>query len=170
MKIFAGVFLLIMCSCATQNRCARKFPPQMVNTDSVTIKETFRDSMVLIAPDSAWLEAWLECDSSGNVVIGNLNQKISDLLKTNIKLVKDGKKAVITLECVVDSQKIYLHLLERDTTIKKERTVMVPYPVHFKPNLWQVMKLKSWPWMLLLISLVGAYTVAKFYFKLKLPI
>ena len=120
MKILGLSFIIILCLCSGCR--TGKLPPAVIDQkDSIrtviktVIKETVKDSLVYINQDEASLQALLECDSNGKV-----------LLKQLLKY-KAGKHAAVpemrldnnVLDVVnrVDSFSIYLQWKERYTSV-----------------------------------------------------
>lgn len=134
------LFGLFMAGCAYTR-------PAIEQTKKVTITEIDRDSMVKLPPDEAWLRAWLECDSTNQVVLRQIEQKDGELIKLSFALEQvqesidkkdSGQNQPPTVEkpvqalfvtASIDSQAVYLawkerHVLEQETN----------NPVYAKPK------------------------------------
>jgi hypothetical protein len=116
-------------SCVTEKRCAELFPPSIEKKDSVSVvvKETLRDTTIIVPADSSWLQMLIECNEDGEAMI---KQLISYENGSRVQLPGVSlKNNILTAECKVDSLKVYAILKDRDTsrtTISKEKeTVQV---------------------------------------------
>ncbi len=60
---------ILVVSCATQKRCTRKFPPEVMVKDStwVETKIEYRDTVIYTPSDTVTLTDTLQCDSLGRV-------------------------------------------------------------------------------------------------------
>ena len=109
LAIVAFVTILLMLffvSCKTQAPIAR--------TDTVTktiIKERVRDTTIFIT-DSAGFRALLECDSLGQVRVKQIQDFYAGQFVKPKIVIKDN---YIKLDCQIDSAKIFLMWLRRDT-------------------------------------------------------
>lgn len=97
--------------------------PTPQRTDSVVVVERWRDSVVTVPADSAWLKAWLECDSAGNVMLQELeaaNGRNTGI--TVVSLTPAGRGSLIEVGCNTDSLELLLKV--REQTIERlERNV-----------------------------------------------
>lgn len=87
------------------------------------VVERWRDSVVTIPADSAWLRAWLECDSTGNVMLQELeaaNGRNTGI--TVVSLTPAGRGSLIEVGCNADSLELLLKVKER-TIERLERNV-----------------------------------------------
>jgi len=109
----------------------RTYKPQVITTnDSISIREIVRDSIITIPPDSAWLKAWLECDSSGNVLLQQLEQRNGEKIKATYTLERDTSGATILyLSSVIEAQRLELELKEKEIARLKTNTVLVEAPI-----------------------------------------
>lgn len=108
--------------------------PTPQRTDSVVVVERWRDSVVTIPADSAWLKAWLECDSAGNVMLQELeaaNGRNTGI--TVVSLTPAGRGSLMEVGCNTDSLELLLRI--REQTIERlERNVN--YVEVEKPLTW----------------------------------
>jgi hypothetical protein len=61
-----GLFVivaLLLSSCATRERCARKFPPQVSDTTITTISYYDMDTTIYVPGDTVYLTKYIGCDS-----------------------------------------------------------------------------------------------------------
>ena len=80
-------------------------------TDTVVIRETVRDTIVIIQADNSLLRALLECDSLGQVRMKELlDYEAGDRLKPPDVDITDN---VLTAKAQIDSLAIYLQLRDR---------------------------------------------------------
>lgn len=81
--------------------------------DSVRIvTETLRDTIIHIAQDSSLLRALLECDSLGQAHLREIiTYQQGEKIRPASLEIHDN---ILSAKAVVDSQKIYLHLKERN--------------------------------------------------------
>lgn len=89
----------------------------------MVVVERWRDSVVTIPADSAWLRAWLECDSTGNVMLQELeaaNGRNTGI--TVVSLTPAGRGSLIEVGCNADSLELLLKVRER-TIERLERNV-----------------------------------------------
>lgn len=98
-----------------------------MTNDSLCIKEVVRDSIITLPPDSAWLYAWLECDSAGNVLLKELEQVQGNRLKIeNLSLEKDSTGvAKLRLLAIVESLKAEIEIKDKLIEQLKTNTVLV---------------------------------------------
>ena len=106
----------------------RTYKPQVITTnDSIAIKEIVRDSIITIPPDSAWLYAWLECDSAGNVLLKELEQVQVDRLKMEkFSLERDSTGvAKLRMLAIVESLKAEIEIKDKLIEQLKTNSVLV---------------------------------------------
>ncbi|MBP3354442.1 MAG: hypothetical protein J6L02_07325 [Bacteroidales bacterium] len=99
----------------------------MITTnDSIAVREIVRDSIITIPPDSAWLYAWLECDSVGNVLIRQLEQKEGERINTSYTLNQDTSGvATLRLLTTVDMLKKAIEVRDKEIDRLKTNAVLV---------------------------------------------
>lgn len=105
----------------------------MITTnDSIAIKEIVRDSIITIPPDSAWLYAWLECDSAGNVLLKELEQVQGDRLKMEkFSLERDSTGvAKLRMLAIVESLKAEIEIKDKLIEQLKTNSVLVEAQIH----------------------------------------
>ena len=125
---------------------ACRTPQPIVQTDTkeVLIERLVTDTIVTIAPDSASIRAYLECDSAGNVLIKELEevQGKNVSLALQLKNSQKGKPTTtIAVDCKQDSLEKVIAL--KDETIKElsnnkqTETIEVKYiPAFVKVFAW----------------------------------
>jgi hypothetical protein len=124
--ILFAIIVTLFTGCITQDKCNRKFPPQVATVDTVVIDKviTERDTVIETYTDIESIYALMECDSLNQVMI------------TQIGMIKPGNHASITYKIINDTvylsanceaYKISLKL--KDTVInslqKQQKTVTV---------------------------------------------
>lgn len=146
------VWLLSLQSCS---RC--QYPPSATNTTSVTtVTEVQHDTIVTIQPDTSMLQALIECDSTGQAYLREINQlKSSSYLHQSLNLTNN----VLTATAVVDSMDIYLTYKDRyqttTNTTTETKTVTVTTNV-----------LKPWQQMLMYLGALTILIIAvRFFLK-----
>jgi len=98
------------------------------------VVERWRDSVVTIPADSAWLRAWLECDSMGNVLLDQLeavNGRSTTM--TVVRLTPTDSRSLMEVGCNTDSLELLLKMREQ-TIERMERSV--EYVETEKPLTW----------------------------------
>ena len=105
----------------------------ILGNDSVVVIERWRDSVVRLPPDSAWLRAWLECDSTGNVLLRELQTSNGRSTSTGATIIKTDTVTLFEVNCNTDSLELQLKI--RDLKIKEmERsleTKVMPFFILF---------------------------------------
>jgi len=100
-------------------------------TDTVTVTEQVRDTVVVLERDQSMLRALLECDSVGQVQMRRLMEyQAGNRLRPPDIEVRDN---VLTATAQADSMAIYLTLKERHTSTRKEFQVVEVN----RQNTWQ---------------------------------
>ena len=84
------------------------------NTETKTeIREVVRDTTIYIPPDQATAKALLECDSTGQILIRQIETLQGKLnAKANIRIIGN----TIIADCLCDSMQIYMQLKDRYQT------------------------------------------------------
>ena len=105
----------------------RKTPIAVQTNDSIAVREIVRDSIITIPPDSAWLYAWIECDSTGNVLLKQLEQVQGERIKIdNLALERDSNGvAKLRLLAMVESLKSEIQIKDQLIERLKSNTVLV---------------------------------------------
>ena len=98
--------------CATEQKCLRKYPPQIVIHDSISYREkvVLKDTLIKI-----YIPGEVVHDSIPVVIPTQPGKKI-----TTKKIVKDTKLAIATAQVV--NNVLYLTLTQKDTTIEEKLT------------------------------------------------
>ena len=106
------IFLAWILSAISCSR--RQYPVQTTQTTSVTtITEVQHDTIVTVQPDTSMLQALIECDSTGQAYLREINQlKSSSYLHQSLNLTNN----ILTATAAVDSMDIYLTYKDRYQT------------------------------------------------------
>lgn len=114
-----------------------KTPQTVVKTEYKEITtETVRDSVVVIPPDSAYIQALLECDSVGNVLLKELTDYRAGryIQPPQIKVVEN----VITVTAEVDSLLVYITWKERFKQAETKTTATETEQVKVRGPFWYI--------------------------------
>jgi hypothetical protein len=132
--------LLLTASCQT----IRYVPVEKTTETKTEIVEIVRDTTIYIPPDQATVKALLECDSTGQILIKQiqtLQGKVN--AKANIRIVEN----TIIADCICDSLNIYLQLKDRYQTTNTNTTET--------KVMWLEKELKWWQKMLLWTGIIS---------------
>ena len=119
-------------------RSSKSLMTSTLNKDSVIIVERLRDSTIILPPDSAWLKAWLQCDSTGNVLLQQLESKSSNIIVPMARLTSIAPSgAILALDCKTDSLEMLITITDR--TIKHLQETKTTQYIEVERNLtwWQ---------------------------------
>lgn len=128
-------------------KCPTKDSIRIVTKDSLV----YRDSLIVVPPviekDTASIRALLECDSLGNIVIKDLESKLTNAVRPVI--VRNGN--TVTFKCILnpqDSLKIHLQWVERHSVKDTFKQIEKPPVVTNELKDWQVV-----------LMVIGALTI-----------
>ena len=157
-----ALFLLIVQSCRT--------PQPIVHTEvkEVLVDRVITDTIVTIAPDSASIRAYLECDSAGNVLIKELQevQGKNVSLALQLKNSQKGKPVgTLSVDCKQDRLEKVIELknetIKELSNNKQTETIEVKYiPAFVKVFAW----IGGGAILLVLIAIV-LWVYRKFFLK-----
>ena len=125
-----NLLIILTISLFASCRCNK---PAVSEKETITVRETIRDTTVIVEPDVSMLQALLECDENRNVVIRQLTE-----LQSGVRLKPPQmtmRNNVLTVVAQVDSFGVYVAWKERET--EKVRTVTVTEKVN---------ELTTWQW------------------------
>ena len=126
LRILPSVLILIVALCASSCLNLRRAPIATLTNDSIAVREIVKDSIITIPPDSAWLKAWLECDSAGNVLLQQLEQRNGEKIKATYTLERDTSGATILyMSSIIEAQRLELEFKEKEIARLKTNTVLV---------------------------------------------
>ncbi len=136
---------------------------QVVTQVPVQTRTTVVEKLVEVQTpaDSAWFRAWLECDSSFNVVLKSLDEQKSAGMVTGLK-VDSGQ---VSYKVVRIREKVYVP--EKSTIVEKEVPVIHEVPVEVnKLTGWQYFQIWCGRVFLGLLVLITVYFLAKWKLRL----
>lgn len=102
--------LLLAVICLSACKTMKYLPAEKIIETKTEIKEVLRDTTVYVPADQATINALLECDSLGNVLIKNIETLQGKLNARASLKIQDNK---LTADCQCDSLAIYLQLKEK---------------------------------------------------------
>ncbi len=108
------------------------------NSDSVVIRETVRDTVVMIQADSSLIRALVECDSLGQAHVRQLLEyQAGERLKPPQIVIRDN---VLTATAEIDSLAIYMQLKDRyKEAVRREIVTVTQYVETNKLTWWQTL-------------------------------
>ena len=145
---------------AVQLGCNKRIVPNTIPVKDSTFIQVSNTSLredIPGAPDSAFIRAFLQCDSLGNIYLKTIAQLQGEVVSQSLQF--DGK----TLEVEAKSNtRIIKEVITRDSIVDREVEVPVPYPVETVTN-----RLTSWQgfqiWLGRILLITGAvYLLARF--------
>ena len=124
--------------------------PKITTSETTTTNssEVIRDTTIVFPADSAWLRAWLECDSLGNVLMRELIAKNGERSNVSAQLTpvpanKDGPKgALLDVQFACDSLRQEIQIRDKiiETIKSQKETIIIevdkPYPWYTKMLMW----------------------------------
>jgi len=138
---FCSFALTVLLVCFSSCQTIRYIPVEKTTETKTEIVEVVRDTIIYVPSDQATVKALLECDSTGQILIKQIQTLQGKLnAKANIRIVEN----TIIADCFCDSLSIYLQLKDRyqtTTTNTTETKVM-----------WMDKELKWWQKMLLWVG------------------
>lgn len=114
-KLVLFIFILVGCNTVQ--------PPVITKTtETITVTEVQRDTVLVTEPDSASVKALFECDSLNQVVMTDLEIERGRKLEPIVQ----WKDKMLTVTMPVDSEMVYFLLKDRYETRVRIDTVFVP--------------------------------------------
>jgi hypothetical protein len=129
--------------------CNQLYPPPPADTtESVvtTIEEIIlRDTSFIPADTTAWVQALIECDSTGQALVKNLINKYGERSKITSSF-KDNKakQLIASFNCQCDSAAIYSEYRLRDTTTTTSQRIVEHHNIPVPADLtwWEKFKIQ----------------------------
>lgn len=156
------VTMAIFTSCATQQRCERKFPPvEQSSRGHDSIVTITKDSISYLPADSSWLIALVKCRENGEAYLAELQgYKQGKSINVPVVTIENGR---LKATCKIDSIAVYNVIKERyksNTTATKETVIREVNRL----TTAQKLKVNAFPWLLLLIVLEASviFVIIKF--------
>lgn len=143
--------LLVFCSCRT------KYVPVNGQKDSVVVEKLVE---VQLPPDSATIQALLECDENGKVVLAWLDIANSKNAQAQLTIDSLGN-----LLAKMKTQPDTVYLPSKEVTVNKE--VQVPYPVEKELTKWQKFRIDFGGWAIGIVVITILVVVGWMVYKLK---
>ncbi len=133
--------------------------------DSVIVEERWRDSIVKLPADSAWLRAWLECDSTGNVLLKELQAVNGRNTNAGASIIRIDTVTLFEVNCNTDSLELQLKI--RDLKIKEMERSRTTQFVEVERQLtgWQIIQIYLGRLFLMLIAALAVLIGIKHYLK-----
>lgn len=137
----------------------------ILGNDSVVIIERWRDSVVRLPPDSAWLRAWLECDSTGNVLLRELQTSNGRSTSTGATIIKTDTVTLFEVNCNTDSLELQLKI--RDLKIKEMERSLETKVIEVERRLtgWQTIQIHLGRLFMTLTAALAVLIGIKLYLK-----
>ena len=161
--LFISALLILISSCATRQRCERKFPPvELSSQNRDSIVTVTKDSISYLPADSSWIIALVKCRENGEAYLAEL-QGYKQGKNVNIPVVSiSGNR--LTATCKIDSLAVYNRIKERFKTNQTAVKETVIREVNkLTPD--QKFKVAIFPWLLLCITLEALLIVLIIKFK-----
>lgn len=143
--------LVFFCSCRT------KYVPVEGQKDSVVVEKLVE---VQLPPDSATIQALLECDENGKVVLAWLDIANSKNAQAQLTIDSLGN-----LLAKMKTQPDTVYLPSKEVTVNKE--VKVPYPVEKELTKWQKFRMDFGGWAIGIVVITILVVVGWMVYKLK---
>ena len=116
MKRVSIVAVVMALGCAPVKTMTRSM------SDSVVVRETVRDTVIELSPDSSLVRALIECDSLGRARLSELlDYRAGDRISPPVITMVDN---ILTAKSQVDSFKIYARLKDRYEEHRTSETVV----------------------------------------------
>lgn len=137
----------------------------ILGNDSVVVIERWRDSVVRLPPDSAWLRAWLECDSTGNVLLRELQTANGRSTSTGATIIKTDTVTLFEVNCNTDSLELQLKI--RDLKIKEMERSLETKVIEVERRLtgWQTIQIHLGRLFMTLTAALAVLIGIKLYLK-----
>lgn len=143
--------LVLICSCRTV-----KYVPVESKVDSVVIEKLVE---VQLPPDSATIQALLECDENGRVVLNWLD--IANSKNAQAMLTIDSLGNLLAkMRTPPDT----VYLPSKEVVVSKKEKV--PYPVEKELTWWQQFRLDVGGWAILIIAIIILVVTIRIIHKL----
>ena len=134
-----------------------------MKNDSVLVVERWRDTTIILPPDSAWLKAWLQCDSTGNILMQQLELKSSNFVMPLARLESIAPSgAILSLDCKADSLEMVIRLKERTIRHLQQSRTTQYIEVERKLTWWQQTQIYLGRALLALLAVVIVFLSIKF--------
>lgn len=160
------IHALIIMTALSSTSCRSKQPLIIFQrNDSVIVEDRWHDSIIKLPADSAWLRAWLECDSTGNVLLKELQAVNGRNTSTGASITRTDSTTLFEVNCNTDSLELLLKI--RDRKIKElERSLETQVKeVERQLTGWQIIQIYLGRLFLTLIAALAVLIGIKLYLK-----
>ena len=149
---------MMLPGCAAKSRVTASGETRQ--SDSVFVREAIRDTVVTVPADSSMVRALLECDSSGQIRVREVEEYRSGTRLPPPRLkIRDN---VVTASAEIDSMNIYLALKDRyQATTKAEREVVIKTVEVNRLTRWQTLWMRFGQVLTAAVVAVGGYVIVK---------
>lgn len=160
--IYLILIALLLASCRTPRVITAE--SRQTQTDSIVIRETIRDTTVIVEADSSMISALVECDSMGRAYIRQLTAyRSGERLQPPKITIEDN---ILTATATADSLNIKIQLLERQIESHKAKSeVRVEFVEVNRPTWWQQLWIKIGKAAAVLTILLTAYKIFNYVRK-----
>ncbi|MCQ2307213.1 MAG: hypothetical protein MJ000_06590 [Bacteroidales bacterium] len=156
------VLTAIIALSAQSCRSSKPLTTTTQRNDSTIIIEKMRDTTIIIPPDSAWLKAWLQCDSTGNILMQQLELKSSNFVMPMARLEYiTPSGAILSLDCKTDSLEMVIRLKERTIRHLQQSQTTQYIEVERKLTWWQQTQIHLGRALLVLLAAAVVYAIVK---------
>ena len=154
--------LILMASCATQRRCAQRFPPQVVAQDSTSLEKIieYKDTIITTPGDSVFLHDTLPCPG----VNYTKEVKSKSGRTTATATIRNNH---LSVDCRTDSLELVINSLRREynnSTRNITKTITVANPADAALKAENKRLRNRYNWLIIVIVLVVSLRI---YFRLK---
>lgn len=154
-KLLIILFALMLVGCATQKHASSTETSHKKDTVTVEKIEYVEKEIIKSVPDSASMQALLECDSLGQVYIKQLlDYQSGKYIKPKIKLVDN----IIKVEAKVDSMAIYREYHKKyskeDSLSSVIQTLQKEEEIKADENIQKTKQLNAYKWILISIGVI----------------
>lgn len=163
--LFVILIAFIATSCCTEKRCAKRYPPKIIDsvfTSTDTTNHT-RDTTVYTPEYISLYRALIDCDSNHMATIKYYESIDNGKLVLEITQ-PDLKNNTIYLKCKVDSQAVALKWNEKHITKNKVEIKYFPSETNIITG-WQWFQIYCGRILWVLIIILSVYLFIKYKFK-----
>ena len=131
--IFFFILIAVISSCSIekrQQRHCRKCEKSQIVTIRDTIKETIRDTFLIIDSDTSNFFALLECNEQNDVLL----RQIKNTSTQGIKTVVSFKHDTLVVTSTIDSAKVWFALKDKFSKQSEEKTTVIEKKIKYIPK------------------------------------
>ena len=142
-------------------RSSKLLTTTTLKNDSIVIIENVRDTIIILPPDSAWLKAWLQCDSTGNILMQRLETYNSKTIRTIARITPTTVGAIVTLDCKTDSLEMLISVKDRTIRHLQQSQTIRYIEVERQLSWWQQTQIHLGRALLALLAAAVVYATIK---------